>query len=165
MIRVPVALLSALAALALAGCADDTPAGGQTDAASGVAPTAAASPQARPAIDVPPADDGGVRSDVPHPIELPPADAPTPLPAEGADIVYTCEDGSDLRVTYAAGIASVVLADGSIVQLPRSPAAGSEAGGDVYVGEAVALRRIGGVVELQQDEGLSRRCRESGASA
>jgi hypothetical protein len=165
MIRASV-LLSMIVLAAVAGCADDT---GASDpaAAPAAAPAASAAPPVAtgPAIDVPAPGEGSVRSGVPNPIELPPDDAPTPALAEGADIVYTCEDGSDLRVTYASTIANVTLSDGSIVALPRSPAATSEAGGEVYVGEAVGLRRIGGVVELQQDEGPTRRCREAGASA
>jgi hypothetical protein len=160
------ALLSVLALVALAGCADD-PGAPDPATAPAEASSAPAQPSAGtgPAIDVPAPGDDTVRSGVPTPIELPPADAPTPALAEGADIVYTCEDGSDLRVTYSSAIANVTLSDGSIVALPRSPAAGSQAGGDVYVGEAIGLRRIGGVVELQQDEAQTRRCREAGASA
>ena len=105
-----------------------------------------------------------VRSGVPNPIELPPPDAPTPPMAEGADITYTCEDGTELRITYAAGRASVTLADGSIV-LPRSPQTAQQAGGEIYAGEALVLHRLGNVVELHQGEGDKRRCRESGGNA
>lgn len=85
--------------------------------------------------------------------------------AEGADITYTCEDGSELRITYAAGRAGVTLADGSIVPLPRSPQTAQQAGGEIYAGEALVLHRLGNVVELQQGEGDKRRCRESGGNA
>ena len=114
-------------------------------------------------IAVPKGDE--VLSGVPNPIELPPPDTATPPMAEGADITYTCEDGSELRVTYAAGRASVTLADGGFVPLPNSPQAARTTGGEVYAGEALTLYRFGNVVELQQDEGAKRRCRETGGDA
>ena len=150
--RTPILLVPLLAA-----CTACQPRDTATQATEDVAPA----PQAP--IAVPKNDE--VRSGVSNPIELPPADAPTPPMAEGADIAYTCEDGSELRITYAAGRANVTLADGGIVPLPRSPQAAQEAGGEVYAGEALTLHRLGNVVELQQDEGTTRRCRESGGNA
>ena len=151
-----------LLAAACAACQphDATPA--PADDAATLAPADAA-PAAQAPIAIP--GDDEVRSGVPNPIELPPPDAPTPPMAEGADITYTCEDGSELRITYAAGRASITLADGSIVPLPRSPRTAQQAGGEVYAGEALILHRLGNVVELQQDEAEKRRCRESGGNA
>jgi len=130
-------------------------------AATREAKDAVPAPQAP--IAVPKGDE--VLSGVPNLIELPPPETATPPMAEGADITYTCEDGSELRVTYAAGRATVTLANGGIVPLPRSPQAAREAGGEVYAGDALALHRLGNVVELRQDAGATRRCRESGGNA
>jgi hypothetical protein len=149
-------------AIACAACQPRDAAPTPADEAAKSAPAGVA-PAAQAPIAVPKGDE--IRSSVPNPIELPPPDAPTPPMADGADITYTCEDGSELRVTYAAGRANVALADGGIVPLPRSPQAAQQAGGEVYVGEALVLRRLGNVVELQQDEGTKRRCRESGGNA
>jgi hypothetical protein len=137
------------------GASAPTPGGEATKPAPADTAPAAQSP-----IAVPKGDD--VRSGVPNPIELPPPDAPTPPMAEGADITYTCEDGSELRITYAAGRANVTLTGGNVVPLPRSA---QHAGGEIYAGEALVLHRLGNVVELQQDEGDKRRCRESGGNA
>ncbi|HST45005.1 MAG TPA: hypothetical protein VLK29_07255 [Luteimonas sp.] len=135
------------------------------------APVAAArpapAPQAAtrgPAIEVPSADEA-VRSGVSTPIELPPADTATAPLAENADLLYGCDDGSDLRVTFSGGRANITLPDASIATAPVSAAASAEAGGEVYVGERVGLRRIGAVVELQQDGVAPRRCREAGGNA
>lgn len=117
-----------------------------------------------PAIRVPPANDA-VRSGVATPIALPPADTATAPLAENADILYTCDDGSDLRVTYSGGRANIALPDGSIATAPLSASATQASGGEVYVGELVGLRRIGAVVELQQDSVPARRCREAGGNA
>lgn len=159
--RTPVLLLVSL--IALCGCqaGDDATAPSTAETPASTTPDANAAPSAPIAVP----DDDDVRSDVLEPIELPPPDAATPPMAEGADITYTCEDGSDLRVTYAAGRANVTLADGGIVPLPLSPQATGQAGGEVYIGEALTLHRLGNVVELQQDEGDRRRCRESGGNA
>lgn len=155
--RMHAVLLSPLLAAACQphGASAPTPA----DEATKPAPADAA-PAAQAPIAVPKGDD--VRSGVPNPIESPPPDAPTPPMAEGADIIYTCEDGSELRITYAAGRVNVTLADGNVVPLPRSA---QQAGGEIYAGEALVLHRLGNVVELQQDEGDKRRCRESGGNA
>jgi hypothetical protein len=160
--RMHAALLPLLLAVASAACQPrDAAAPAPADEAAKPAPAGVA-PAAQAPIAVPKGDE--IRSGVPNPIELPPPDAPTPPMAEGADITYTCEDGSELRITYAAGRANVTLADGGIVPLPRSPQA-QQAGGEVFAGEALVLRRLGNVVELQQDEGDKRRCRESGGNA
>ena len=146
-----------------------TACGGGDDTAPAPSATAApvpdtAPPATRDAIPVGPAGDD-VLSGNPETIERPPAGTPTPALAEGADITYACEDGSDLRVGYAADVASVTLADGSIATLPRSPSASAGADGEVYVGESIALQRLGSVVELHGGGGEIRRCRESAASA
>lgn len=160
--RTPVVLLVSLLAATL-GCQprEDAATPDAAETTAGATEDAASAPSAPIAVP----DDDDVRSGVLNPIELPPSDAPTPPMAEGADITYACEDGSELRVTYAAGRANVTLADGGIVPLPRSPQAAQQAGGEVYIGEALTLHRLGNIVELQQDEGTRRRCRESGGNA
>lgn len=158
--RMHAALLPLLLAAACAACEPrDIAAPAPADDAAKSAPADAA-PAAQAPIAVPKGDE--VRSGVPNPIELPPPDAPTPPMADGADITYTCEDGSELRITYVAGRANVTLADGNVVSLPRSA---QQAGGEIYAGEALVLHRLGNVVELQQDEDGKRRCRESGGNA
>lgn len=154
-------LVPLLFAIACAACQPHDAASKPADDAAMLSP-ADTPPAAQAPIAVP--GDDEARSGVPNPIELPPPDAPTPPMAEGADITYTCDDGSELRITYAAGRANVTLADGRIVPLTPSPQAAQRLGGEVFDGEAL-LHRLGNVVELQRDEGGRRRCRESGGNA
>lgn len=162
-------ILPALA-LAFALSATACGSGGGDDTASPDRPATAAAPAdatpdgVREAIDAGPAADD-VLSGNPETIERPPAGTPTPQLAEGADITYACEDGGDLRVGYAANVASVTLPDGAIATLPLSPSASAGSDGEVYVGETLALQRLGSVVELQAGDGEVRRCRETSASA
>ncbi len=163
----PRCLLQLLFAAACVACQRDTPETADTGAAAAATSEAADARAPRApgstATAFPEADD--VLSSVPNPIELPPSDAATPAMAEGADMIYTCEDGSELRVVYADTRAKVTLPDGRTVSLPRAARASGQAGGEIFVAGAVALHRLGNVVELEQQPGGIRRCRESGGSA
>jgi hypothetical protein len=72
-------------------------------------------------------------------------------------VVYACDDGSGLTVTYAEYSAMVKLPSGSTA-LPRAESA-SSGGGDVYVGEEMSLHRDGTRVQLQ-GAGAPRTCNE-----
>lgn len=113
----------------------------------------------------PPGEGDDVLSGVPRPIDMPEPGTVTPVLAEGADITYTCEDGSDLRVTYAAGRANVTFADGRVEPLARAQRVPAAMEGELYDGAIHGLHRIGTVVELREENGDIRRCRESSASA
>lgn len=150
-----------LALLFAAGCQRDDD--GSVVAPDPAVPQASATPPPV-APTSPPGEGDDVLSGVPRPIEMPAPGTVTPPLAEGADITYTCEDGSDLRVTYAAGRANVTFADGRIEPLPQAQAqAGVD--GELYLGATLGLHRIGTVVELREEDGDVRRCRESGGSA
>jgi len=98
-----------------------------------------------------------------------PAPAPEPaperapaIPAANAPpqnmVVYACDDGSGLTVTYAEYSAMVKLPSGSTA-LPRAESASGGAG-DVYVGEEMSLHRDGTRVQLQ-GAGAPRTCNET----
>lgn len=95
----------------------------------------------------------------PGDIEMPPADAPTPAIAEGAEVIYSCDDGSELRVRYAGIVARVTAPDESYVQVSRTGA-----DGETYADNGTTLRRLANVVEITQG-GATRRCSESGGNA
>lgn len=71
---------------------------------------------------------------------------------------YACDDGSTVEVAIAAGQASVRLADGRTVVLPKAESA-SKGGDAAYVGEAMSLQAGANGVLLHQDEGAARLCR------
>ncbi len=133
----------------------------QADAAGGGAPASSRSANvADPAApDMMPADEATriVK-------EMPAADAPTPAVAVGAQITYGCDDGN-LVVTYRGPTAELVLPDGSRGTATLSVEESAKAGGEVYVGTRLGLRRIGSVVELQSADGPTRRCVETGGTA
>lgn len=158
--------------LTLAACQrDSTPdaasgsdAGADTAAAgteSATAPEAGSPGAAQAGAD---GDESAISGSPPSMIPVPPADTPTPDIAAGAQITYTCEDGSELNVTYSGKAAKFALVDGSVVTLPRT-SSGVKGGGDVYAGEAVALRRLGNVVEVDQGQGGKRVCAETSGTA
>lgn len=72
--------------------------------------------------------------------------APSAGSAQPGLIVYACDDGRSLTVTYAEHSALVKLPTGSIA-LPRAESASS--GGDAYIGEELSLYRDGNRVQLQ----------------
>ena len=129
------------------------------------APTPNSEPYASATAPTAPADEqGAIAGKPPSTIEVPPADTPTPGIAAGAEIIYTCEDGSELHVRYSTHSATFALEDGSRVTLPRAESA-SKGGGDVYVGDTVGLQRLGNVVQVEQKGSAKRVCAESGGSA
>jgi len=159
-------LAAVLLATTLAACQRDAPSGREEAAP----PTAASepavdSPRATPSpSSSPPAGNGLEAGQRPSTIEIPPADTPTPDIAAGAQISYTCEDGSELHVVYSAHSAKFALVDGSVATLPRAESA-SKGGGDVYVSDTVALQRLGNVVQVEEPGGTKRVCAESGGNA
>jgi hypothetical protein len=85
---------------------------------------------------------------------LPASDMTEPAPADiapdaspGSMIVYACDDGSGVTVTYDEYAALVKLPTGSTM-LSRADAA-SGGGIDAYLGEELSLYRNGNIVELQ----------------
>lgn len=95
----------------------------------------------------------------------PAAEPPAPAPVapssgttSGSMVVYNCEDGSGLTVTYDKHSALVKLPTGSTM-LSRAEGA-SNGGNDAYLGEELSLYRNGNLVQLQV-AGKSRACTES----
>lgn len=86
----------------------------------------------------------------PPPAAEPPAPAPAvPAPStdSGSMVVYTCDDGSGVTVTYDKYTALVKLPTGSTM-LSRAEAA-SNSGSEAYLGEELSLYRNGNIVQLQ----------------
>jgi hypothetical protein len=78
--------------------------------------------------------------------------------ASGSMVVYACEDGSGVTVTYDKYNALVKLPAGSTM-LSRAESA-SGGGSDAYLGEELSLYRNGNLVQLQVD-GKTRACTET----
>ena len=103
----------------------------------------------------------------PPPAAEPAEPAPT-IPAapagapSGSMVVYTCDDGSGLTVTYDKYSALVKLPTGSTM-LSRAESA-SNGGNDAYLGEELSLYRNGNLVQLQ-GAGKSRTCTNSPTSS
>jgi hypothetical protein len=66
---------------------------------------------------------------------LPPEPGPVPLPADGP-ILYTCDDGAQLTVTYQGSQALVAIVGGVSMTLPM-------AGRDYYTNGRYTLRGAG----------------------
>jgi hypothetical protein len=88
----------------------------------------------------------------------PASTVPAPVAPTGSMVVYACDDGSGVTVTYDEYTALVKLPTGSTM-LSRADGA-SERGLDAYLGEELSLYRNGNVVELQV-AGKSRMCNQS----
>lgn len=111
------------------------------------------------------AGDGTMTSGAPaSTIKVPPLDTPTPPIAAGAQITYTCEDGSELNVTYSGVSAAFALSNGAQVTLPRV-ASTTNTGGDVYAGDSAGLQRLGNVVRVAEHDGAKRVCSETSGTA
>lgn len=78
----------------------------------------------------------------------------------GSMVVYTCDNGSSLTVTYDQYGALVKLPTGSTM-LPRAESA-SNGYDEAYLGEELSLYRTGGVVQLQLS-GKARNCTRASA--
>lgn len=87
--------------------------------------------------------------------------APVPGAPFGSMVVYACDDGSSLTVTYDEYSALVKLPAGSTM-LSHAESA-SSGGGDAYIGEELSLYRDGNLVQLQE-AGNSRICTQSPTS-
>jgi len=81
--------------------------------------------------------------------------AAVPAAASGSMVVYACDDGSGLTVTYDKYSALVKLPTGSTM-LSRAES-GSSSGNEAYLGEEMSLYRNGDLVELSA-AGKSRTC-------
>jgi len=93
------------------------------------------------------------------------AETPVPAPAgsapgatSGSMVVYACDDGSGVTVTYDKYGALVKLPTGSTM-LSRAEGA-STGGNDAYLGEELSLYRNGYLVRLEV-AGKTRACTES----
>jgi hypothetical protein len=73
--------------------------------------------------------------------------APSTSTPSGSMVVYVCDDGSGLTVTYDEYSALVKLRTGSTT-LSRAESA-SNGGDDAYLGEELSLYRNGNMVQLQ----------------
>lgn len=101
--------------------------------------------------------------------ELPPAAessepmpaVPTPDTSSGSMVVYACDDGSGLIVTYDEHSALVKLPTGSTA-LSRAESV-SNGGDEAYLGEELSLYRNGNFVQLQI-AGKSRACTKTPTS-
>ncbi|HEY0662959.1 MAG TPA: MliC family protein [Lysobacter sp.] len=95
---------------------------------------------------------------VPEPVPESAPATPSPDAPPQSMVVYACDDGSSLTVTYAEYSAMVKLPSGSTA-LPRAESA-SGGGGDVYIGEEMSLHRDGTRVQLQ-GAGKPRTCNQT----
>ena len=89
-----------------------------------------------------------------------PAERPVPeRAAEAAESgsVYTCSDGTVIRIDSAALKADVTLQNGSDVTLPRAESA-SKGGGDVFVGETLSVLREGRTAQVHRNESPAIAC-------
>lgn len=93
----------------------------------------------------------------PAPVAPAPA-TPVPDAPSGSMVVYACDDGSGVTVTYDKYSALVKLPTGSTM-LSRAESA-SGGGGDAYLGEELSLYRNGNLVQLQA-AGKSHTCTQS----
>lgn len=83
-----------------------------------------------------------------------PAERPVPERAAKAaesSAVYSCSDGTAIRIDSAALKAIVTPQNGNDVTLPRAESA-SKGGGDVFVGETLSVIREGRTAQLHRDK-------------
>jgi len=95
------------------------------------------------------------------PAAAPPEPAPavsTPDSPPGSMVVYACDDGGGVTITYDKYSALVKLPTGSTMLTRAEDASGG--GIDAYLGEELSLYRNGDLVELQV-AGKSRSCTRS----
>jgi hypothetical protein len=125
----------------------------------------AACSQSRPPVEpevAQPAKDSAASlpaAEIPEPAPAAPSPAvPAPDAPSGSMVVYACDDGSGVTVTYDEYSALVKLPTGSTM-LSRAEGA-SDAGIDAYLGEELSLYRNGNLVQLQV-AGKTRMCNKS----
>lgn len=103
-------------------------------------------PEAAQPADSMPAEDSS--STPPPAAEEPMPAATTPTaPATGSMVVYACDDGSGVTVTYDKYSALVKLPSGSTTLSRADPE--SQLGPNAYLGEEMSLYRNGNSVRLQ----------------
>ena len=76
---------------------------------------------------------------------------------QGTPVHYACGDASTISVTWGIDQAHVEFPDGRTVTLPKAQSA-SKGGGEVFVGDTVALQRNGDDIQLFEGEGSARQC-------
>ena len=89
-----------------------------------------------------------------------PAERPVPertAEAVESGAVYSCSDGTAIRIDSAALKAIVTPQNGNDVTLPRAESA-SKGGGDVFVGETLSVLREGRTAQLHRNEGPAIAC-------
>jgi len=91
----------------------------------------------------------------PSVLEMPAPTNPLPSNSSGSMVVYTCDDGTGLTVTYEKHSALVKLPAGATM-LSRAEST-SVAYDEAYLGEELSLFRTGGMVQLQVS-GKARNC-------
>lgn len=117
-------------------------------------PATTASPAAAPTAETAPALEG-----IPHKIDMPSEQTPTPPLPPSAEVTYVCENGMSLRIAYDGAAARVAWTEGRTLTLSRSA-------GETYTGDGYVLQRRGNVAMLNQQGGtVSFRCEESTANA
>jgi len=114
-------------------------------------------PEATQSAEGMPAPPPVVEPSVPVPVASTPA-VPAASTPPGSMVVYGCDDGSGLTVTYDEYSALVKLPTGSTM-LSRAESA-SNGGDGAYLGEELSLHRSGNVVQLQ-GAGKTRICTQS----
>lgn len=102
------------------------------------------------------------QSAAPDPAAAAPEPAERPVPERAAEAVesgavYSCSDGTTIRIDGAALKAVITPQNGNDVTLPRAESA-SKGGGDAFVGEALSVLREGRTAQLQRDEGPTIAC-------
>lgn len=135
--------MTGLMLVAMAACSPSQPSGG-TEAEAGQ--TAESMPEPPPAAESPD----------PMPAAPMPA-APAPDTSSAGMVVYACDDGSGLTVTYDENGALVKLPTGSTMLSRAEPMSN---GDEAYIGEELSLYRDGNLVELQAG-GKARVCTNS----
>lgn len=101
-------------------------------------------------------------SAAPDPATVVPEPAERPVPTRAAEAaesgaVYSCNDGTVVRIDSVDQKAIVTPQNGNDVTLPRAESA-SKGGGDVFVGETLSVLREGRTAQLHRNEGPAIAC-------
>ena len=90
------------------------------------------------------------------------APGPASRPSGDAAVAYRCSNGASLRVRYSDNHADLRWPDGRTLALPRAQSA-SKGGGDVYVGDTVALQRDDSHLRLHDGDAPAVACEQHDA--